>query len=164
MVKTLPKAPLKSRQVTVKILPGIQTWNQKPGSYPALWGWCWGKNTTLKLHCIPAIGAWFPSDWCIMHFHYIFFYQLWQQLPRIVMHLPFVVQCSVKNLTCHWCGSCSIPSPCMLQGSGHISNRVLRILCFYNYVRRQNSNICVYKLYESQHDRTNKMTCAPRED
>ena len=29
VVRTLPKAPLKSQEVYVNILPGIQTWNQK---------------------------------------------------------------------------------------------------------------------------------------
>ena len=36
--ETQLKAPLKSRQVNVKILAGVKTWNQKPGNYTALRG------------------------------------------------------------------------------------------------------------------------------
>ena len=38
VAKTQLKAPLKSRQVNVKLLPSVKTWNQKPRSYPALRG------------------------------------------------------------------------------------------------------------------------------
>ena len=50
VVKTLPKVRLKSPQVNVNILPGIQMWNQKPGSYMAH-----GDDAEVK-----------TSDWCIM--------------------------------------------------------------------------------------------------
>ena len=30
------------RGSNVNFIPGVQTWNQKPGSFPALRGWCWG--------------------------------------------------------------------------------------------------------------------------
>ena len=42
VVKTQLKVPLKSWQVNVKFLPGVKTWEQKPGTDPALWGWCCG--------------------------------------------------------------------------------------------------------------------------
>ena len=42
LVKTQLKAPLKSRQVNVKIVCYVKTWSQKPDSYLELRGYCWG--------------------------------------------------------------------------------------------------------------------------
>ena len=47
--KKLPKAPLKFRQVNVKMFPGVQTWNQRSAVTKH-----WDKNTVLKPRSIRA--------------------------------------------------------------------------------------------------------------
>ena len=88
VVKTHPKALLKSWQVNGKIL---QIWNQKPGRYLALRGWCWGKNMAFKPRCIPAIRSpGLPSDWCFCMekgLNFRFYRKYWSLMTWMLVHL-----------------------------------------------------------------------------
>ena len=82
-VKSLPKALLISRQVNVKLQPLVWACNQKPCSFMALWGRCWGQNMAhnYKLYVSPAMGSRVTNNWCINGETTCILLWLWLGLP-----------------------------------------------------------------------------------